>query len=130
MRDHQTEFENLGVRIFAVTFEPVGRVRQYRTHERLAVPILRDPNRSAYRAFGMERSTIRSLAAPATAIYYLRQAWRGRLARFAHADVTQLGGDVLLSTAGRPCWIYVSREPADRPKVEQILREVRDCADH
>ncbi len=130
MREREAELAACGVRVFAVTFEPARRVREYRARESAPYPILRDPERVAYRAFGLQR---REHAAciwrPKTIWYYVKNALRGRLPHVARADYYQLGGDVLLSPSGAVCWVYRSAEPADRPSVDLILKEVHDCRD-
>lgn len=127
MRDHQVQFDASGIQIFAVTFESRSRVRTYRDREPAAFPVLRDPRREAYAAFGFDRRPIRSVWSPRTFWYYLRQALRGRLPHLTRSDYFQLGGDVLLSPDGEVCWVYTSREPADRPTIERILRSAYDC---
>jgi len=118
-----------GVRVFAVTFEPAERVREYRERELVPYPILRDPGRAGYRLFGIERRGIGSVWRPRTIWYYVKSALHGQLRGSGGADIYQLGGDVLLSASGAVCWVYRSREPADRPSVETILREVDGCRD-
>jgi hypothetical protein len=125
LRDQQTRLDAGGVQVFAVTFESAQRIADYRAREPIAFPILRDPRREAYRAFGLERNPRRAFAAPATSWYYVRQAARGRLPWFRSGDYIQLGGDVVLSAAGEPCWVYASREPADRPSIEDLLRVLK-----
>lgn len=115
------------VAVYAVTFESPERVRAYRQREQLAFPILRDPRRDAYRAFGLARGAREALGAR-TVGYYARQALRGRLPRLASSDWRQLGGDALLDRRGNVCWVYRSREPADRPAIAELLAAIdRDC---
>lgn len=125
MRERRDELEALDTRVFAVTFESEQRVREYREREAIDVPMLRDPRREAYRAFGIERAGLPGIWAPRTIWYYVTQVLRGRFPRFARADWYQLGGDVLLDEDGRAVWIYRSREPADRPSIDTVLNEVR-----
>jgi hypothetical protein len=127
LRERRAELDAFGVQVFAVTFESTKRVRQFRERETLHVPILRDPSRAAYRAYGIERKPVQSLGSRVTGWYYLRQALRFRLPRVVPSDFFQLGGDVLISASGDICWVYASREPADRPSIDRILREARGC---
>ena len=125
MRERRAELEAFNTRLLAVTFEPEERVREYRQRENIDVPMLRDPRREAYRAFGIQRTTLPGIFAPRSIWYYITQFFRGRLPRFARADWYQLGGNVLLNEAGEAVWIYRSREPADRPSVAAVLSEIR-----
>ncbi len=129
MREREADLAARGVRVFAVTFEPVERVAAYRMRESVPFPILRDPRREAYRAFGIERRGIGSIWRPRTIRYYVKNALRGRFPGRSKADMYQLGGDVLLASDGVPCWVYRSREPADRPGIDTILKEIDGCRD-
>lgn len=128
MRERQDQLDALNTRLLAVTFEPEDRVREYRQRERIDVPLLRDPRREAYRAFGIQRASLPGVLAPRTIWYYITRILRGRLPRFARTDWYQLGGDVLLNAHGEVIWVYRSREPADRPSVTTILKEIRTRA--
>lgn len=128
MRERETELAARGLRVVAVTFESATRVREYREREPIPYPILRDPERAAYRAFGLQRrERAASIWRPRTFRYYVKNVVRGRLPHVARADYNQLGGDVLLSPSGEVGWVYRSEEPADRPSVEMILKELDDC---
>ncbi|MDQ3548436.1 MAG: AhpC/TSA family protein [Chloroflexota bacterium] len=127
MREEEAELTARGVRVFAVTFESAARVRDYRQREAAPYPILRDPKRAAYRAFGIERRGAASIWRPRTIWYYVKSALRGRWAGSDGADIYQLGGDVLLGPSGAVCWVYRSREPADRAGIDTIVKEIDAC---
>jgi hypothetical protein len=127
LRERRDELTRYDVRVFAVTFESRGRVDAYLARESPGFPILRDPRRAAYRAFGLGRRGTLGIWSPRTLWYYARQALRGRLPRVARADMHQLGGDVLLAPDGGVCWLYRSRQPADRPSIDDILTALDAC---
>ena len=127
MREREADLRARGVRVFGVTFESGARVAEYQQREAPPFPILRDPGRAAYRAFGISRAPAHRVWAPRTALFYARQLLRGRLPRHARSDYYQLGGDVLLTPGGEVGWVYRSREPADRPSVRAILARVDDA---
>ena len=129
MREREAELTARGVRIFVVTFEPARQVRAYRSQESIAFPILRDPQREAYRAFGLDRRGPASIWRPRTIWFYGSRLLRGRLPGRSRADIYQLGGDVILTSSGAVCWVYRSTEPADRPDVDTILKELDGCRD-
>jgi hypothetical protein len=123
LREREDEFQRRGVRIFAVSFESAARTGDYQQKERLPFPLLRDPRRAAYRQFGIERRPA-SIYRPSTVWYYVRSALRGQFPGRAQADPFQLGGDVLLDCEGSTLWVYQSSQPADRPSVDAILKEI------
>lgn len=124
MREEQEHFARRGVRVFTVTFEPEPRVQEYAEDGRLPFPALRDPRREGYRHFGIERASARNIYSPGTIWYYVRRFLQGRMPALDSGDYYQLGGDVLLGSDGETLWVYRSQNPADRPSVEDILREI------
>jgi hypothetical protein len=122
LRERAAELERLGVTIYAVTFESQARIAAFRAATPLPFPLLRDPEREVYRAFGLGRRPLTTIWGPATAWYYARNLLQGRLpARSSGSDRYQLGGDVILKADRSGGWVYRSRHPADRPAFENIL---------
>lgn len=107
-----------------MSFEPDARVQEVRERGVLPYPVLRDPRREAYRHFGIERRPARKIFGIATLWYYTRSLLRGRLPEMIKGDPYQLGGNVLLDVDGSTIWIYSSQEPADRPAVDDIFKEI------
>lgn len=81
-----------------------------------------DPDRSAYRAYGLERSFLRSRSLK-TRWYYLK-AWLSGKKTFESQgeDTSQLGGDFIVDNTGTLRLIYPSHDPTDRPPVDDLLK--------
>lgn len=124
MREREAEFTQRGVRIVAVSFESDARTREFQMQQRLPFQLLRDPGRVAYKHFGLERAAVQTILAPATVWYYIRRVLSGQRQGRASGDMYQLGGNVLLDSNGSALWVYRSNQPADRPSVDAILREI------
>ena len=123
LREYADELEHLGVQIYAVTFETASRVSIFQDRDPLPFPMLRDPQRNAYKRFGLGRRSATTIWGPKTLLYYGLGLPKGRLPRNSgDADQYQLGGDVLLGADRRRGWIYRSSDPVDRPSVGSILR--------
>lgn len=92
-------------------------------------PVVGDPTRAAYRAFGLERTGWLTFARPAVVWGYLRRILTGTRVRLPYRgeDVLQLGGDFLLDLAGRVVFAHRSRTPTDRPPVEALLPVRPSC---
>jgi hypothetical protein len=88
-------------------------------------PVVCDPGRAGYRAFGLERTSWPSFFRPRVLWGYLRLILRGGRVRrpYPGEDVLQLGGDFLLDRAGRVTFAYRSRTATDRPTVRSLLDE-------
>jgi peroxiredoxin len=87
------------------------------------VPVVCDPDRAGYRAFGLERTSWLSFFRPSVMGGYLRLIFRGGKVRkpYPGEDVLQLGGDFLLDRAGRVVFAHPSRTATDRPSIDVLL---------
>lgn len=86
------------------------------------VPIVSDPERLAYNAFGLERTRWLTFFHPKVLWGYFRGMLRGVGVKrpYAGEDVLQLGGDFLLDKLARVVFAYPSANPTDRPSVGAI----------
>lgn len=126
MREQSAALDELGARVFAVTFESRQRVEDFLDAEPLPYPVLRDPQRRAYAMFGLERRPATTIWGPSTLLYYGRSLLKGRLPVSSRdSDQYQLGGDVIVRADGRAGWIYQSSNPADRPTISSLLQILR-----
>jgi hypothetical protein len=127
LREHQAEFQSLNVAIYAVTFESPERVDELDFADQLPFPLLRNPNRDAFRRFGLGRRAATTIWGPATLWFYARRLLVGDLPSIAtDTDPYQLGGDVMLRKDRSGGWIYSSAHPADRPSPQSILKIAAD----
>jgi peroxiredoxin len=121
------EFRALGAEVLVVTQARPGLLAAFLREQSLPFPAVADPERAAYRAFGLERTSWLTLLRPLVVLRYLRLLFRGWGPRrpAGGEDVLQLGGDFVLDREGRLAYAYRSREPTDRPSVETLLQAVR-----
>lgn len=88
-------------------------------------PLWLDPERRAYRAFGLERSLLRAWS-PRGLLAYARLLASGRRWRGIQGDSLQLGGDFIVDRRGILRFAHRSADPADRPDPEGLLRLLDD----
>ena len=129
LREHQDELDQLGAVVVGVSFEEPSVIARFAERESLPYPILSDPERKAYRAFGLTRGGTTQVWSPNALRTYVRGLLRGRLPRLPRADVAQLGGDFVLDRQGRVVYEYRSKESADRPAIDVLLNAVRAAAE-
>ena len=121
MRDRLDELGDAVVAV--VTFATPERAAAYqRTLDPLTVLV--DHDRSAYRAYGLERGSIRQVWGPKVWAEYARLLARGRRLRTIHEDTRQLGGDVVVDRAGRVAFVHRSADPTDRPSVDVLVETI------
>ena len=92
----------------------------------LPFPTLGDPERVAYKAFGLERTWFFTFMKPWILWQYVVRIFTGTPVRMPYLseDVMQLGGDFLLDQTGKVLWSFKSKDPTRRPSVEEMLKAV------
>ncbi|MCI0701562.1 MAG: AhpC/TSA family protein [Planctomycetia bacterium] len=95
----------------------------YIANQKWTVPIVSDPDRAAYSAFGLERTSWFTFFKPRVLWGYFRGMWKGYRVKkpFAGEDVLQLGGDFILARERKVIFAYPSSDPTDRPAVSKLL---------
>lgn len=112
----------------AVTFEPPAAVEEFSRSERLSYPVLSDPGRRLYAAFGLRRKPLVRLMTRSILATYARGLVSRRWPRLPRGDLGQLGGDFVLDGNGVVVFAHRSMEADDRPPIEAILAAVRLAA--
>jgi hypothetical protein len=118
---------DLGGEVLVVSFSAPARVAAYVKRYPLPFPVVSDPERQAYRAFGLDRTSWRRLLGPAVLARYLKLMVRGWMPwqKEKGADVLQLGGDFVLDAQRRLLYAHPSTVPTDRPAAGELLEVVR-----
>jgi peroxiredoxin len=127
VQDHDDEFRSLGADVLAISFASPERITAFLEQYNLTIPVLADPQRAAYSAFGLGRAPWQKLLAPHVVGRYVKLMARGWLPSKPTPgdDVNQLGGDFVLDAQHRLVYSYRSDNPTDRPRIDELLRAVR-----
>jgi hypothetical protein len=93
----------------------------------LPLPTICDPDRAAYRSFGLERGRWSMFFRWRVLARYLRLIFAGLRPTWSEPDEDQLqlGGDFILSADRRLLYAYRSKDPADRPSASELVDHVR-----
>ena len=128
MRDRLDEL-GAETRVALVTFTDPANLAGYLASNELPFPVLVDPDRAAYRAYGLGRgSTARIWGWRAARRYLqlLRVDGVGRLHRPTE-DTRQLGGDFVVGPDGRLVFGFWGAGPDDRPSIDELVAAVGRC---
>lgn len=117
---HLTELQTAHIRVLTVSFDSLFWSQAWLKETESPFPFLRDTERVAYRAYGLQASRWRSWS-PANVWYYTKARWQGHQSLGKRGDPHQLGGDFLIDPKGVIVAAYPSRHPADRVAVDQLL---------
>ena len=125
LQRHRQTWQQLGVEIYIVTFDDTELARAYAEKNAPDWPLLIDPDREVYSAFGMGRAGWWTLLKPSSLWKYFTMWLRGARPQKVGSDIHQLGGDVLIDPGGILRLDYVSQTPHDRPAVEDLIEFVK-----
>jgi hypothetical protein len=119
------EFQALGVGVVAVSMGRPEAVARYLAERPLPFPVLADPEKRAYAAFGLGRTTWGRMIRPGTAWRFVKAVLRGgRIRGVADGeDPLQTGGDFLIGPDRRLAWCHTSPDPTARPTADRLLAE-------
>ena len=121
MRRRYTEIRTLGGVVVGVSFESRDRLFQMSRQMQLPFPLLTDPERDIYRAYGLNSGKLRRIFGPGTIWAYIKLLAAGQMYHFRRSDFLQLGGDFVIDAAGVVRYQYRSGTPHDRPPVERLI---------
>ncbi|MEZ4659790.1 MAG: peroxiredoxin-like family protein [Caldilineaceae bacterium] len=118
------ELDAMGVNIVAISFGIEYWARAWLQETNAPFPVLLDPEKAAYAAYGLESSFWRSWG-PRTLLYYAKALLRGQKLLGNRGDSEQLGGNFIVDAKGVVRFAYASRDPTDRPSVDRLLLTLR-----
>ena len=126
MAERYPAFRALGVGVVAVSMSRPDGVARYLAERPLPFPVLADPERRAYAAFGLGRTTLLRLLRPGIGWRYLKGvAAGGRIRRVPEGeDPLQTGGDFLVGPDRRLLWGFASPDPTARPGPDVLYAEI------
>jgi len=124
------ELAGLGVSVLVVSFGQREGARRWAEETKCPFPVLLDPHRKIYQAFGLYRSVFKVWSISCL-VYYAEQISTGRELpkpfENIHDDPQQMGGDFLLSADGTVNFTHPSQAANDRPSIGQIINAVQTC---
>lgn len=122
---HSSEIINeLNTRVGIISFGTFPGARAWLQETAVPFDFFLDPKLKAYKAYGLERSLIRSWG-PKVWFTYARLMLSGHRWRGIQGDSAQLGGDFIIDKNGIVRLADPSHDPTDRPSVSQLLNFLR-----
>jgi peroxiredoxin len=111
--------------IAVITFSPADYVLSYVEEHQPGFPVLLDPERHTYRAYGLERGSVMRVWGWRAAKRYVEifaNRRRGFKLSGPREDTLQLGGDFIIDREGRLAYGFWGEGPDDRPTVDELAR--------
>jgi alkyl-hydroperoxide reductase/thiol specific antioxidant family protein len=125
VRERWSEFGDADVAVIA--FAAPSYVAAYQREKLAPLTVLVDPSRAVYRAYGLDRGSVRKVWGPKIWWAYARLILRGRRFERPTEDTLQLGGDFVVGRDGRLVYVFRSDDPVERPAIDHLLAAVRNA---
>lgn len=109
--------------VLPVTFERKEVASAYAAQ--LPWPVLLDPERELYAAYGLQQRSFWQIWGPASWWGFIKLLFSGHKLHWPTDDIYQLGGDVLIDPAGTIRLHHMSRNPMDRPSLSSLFETIR-----
>ncbi|MBX6764837.1 MAG: redoxin domain-containing protein [Rubrobacteraceae bacterium] len=121
MRGGSREFEKRGARVALVSMADPEQTARFCEKMDLPFECLSDPERHAYRAFGLRRGNILEVAGPRNWGSGIRAVLEGQRQGPTAGDPMQLPGAFVFDASGRLRLAHYARASADNPPNEVLL---------
>lgn len=121
---HHEQFQVANVQIATISFGTAYWAKVWLQETQSPFPFLIDQELATYHAYGLKHSALRAWS-PRSLIYYAKARLQGRETLGNRGDTHQLGGDFVVGGNGRLLLAHPSRDPVDRPSIDQLLQAVQ-----
>ena len=114
------EIDALNTNVVAVSFGIEYWARMWMQETNSPFPVLLDPERGSYTAYGLDSSFWRAWG-PRNMLYYAKALLRGKKLQEHRGDTDQMGGNFIVDAEGVVRFTYPSRDPTDRPGIGELM---------
>jgi len=127
--ERQSELEALGAAVVLVAYDDQSLLEAKMLRDlELPFPLLLDPDRKAYAAWGLGRTNLLgAMLSPSLNWRYFRLLLAGERFLGLAPDMFQLGGDFVLDPNGIVCFAHRMRDNGDRVPAARLLETLRSC---
>lgn len=121
MRHNLHRFEEAGGRLALVGMGSPEQTAAFVKQFEIVCPMIADPDRRLYQAFGLRTASALEFLAPSLAIKAVAAMVEGNRAGMPIGDIRQLPGVFILDTRGRIVFSHRAKDAADHPDAGTIL---------
>lgn len=129
LRDNAEALERAGLSVIVVTPDRPSRARKFVDDYRVPFPTLTDPERNAYRAYGLMDGTIGQLINPNIVARGFGATVKGNMLGRPTSSPRQLPGTAIVDGEGRLLHLHHARDAADHLTSGQLIALARTYED-
>lgn len=111
----------MGIRVILVGQGSPEESERFRMEFAPDLPVISDPDRELFRAYGLGRGSLAQMASPGVLFRGFSAMSRGNMPGIPKGDVLQLAGVFLVDTEGLIRYAYFAKDASDYPSVENLL---------
>ena len=128
VRSRGKDLEAANAVLVVIAAEPMEALAKVAAEEKWSGPVLADPGRGVYLAYGLTRLLWYRVFTPKAALLYLGFILRGRFPGKPGQDALQQGGDFVVDGQGTLRFVSATQRSHDRPPVDQIIGAIRKAS--
>jgi peroxiredoxin len=117
----KAQFEENGVQVVLVGLGAPDRAESFKNRLSLSFPIICDPEKKLYQAYGLGKGSLAAMASPGFLLKGLKSLSRGYIPGVPRGDVMQMPGVFLIDTSGNIRYTHYSKDPSDNPSMQTLL---------
>lgn len=125
MRLKKQDFDQAGAQVMLVGMGTPEESSAFEMKFDIPFPLISDPKRQLYRAFGLKKVSTLELLSPSVAFKGILAMTKGHTIGIPIGDVRQLPGVFIINTDGRVVYSYFARDPSDHPDSDTILEALK-----
>jgi len=126
LRDNANALERAGLSVVVITPDRPSRARKFVEDYRVPFPTLTDPERNAYRAYGLIDGSFGQLVNPRIMLRGAEATLKGNLLSRPTSSPRQLPGTAIVDVTGRLRHLHHARDSADHLTSGQLIALARE----
>jgi len=129
LRQEKTSLDQAGINVVLVGMGTPVEAESFRQQYNVPFPIISDPEKLLYRAYGLKRARFIQLFSPSLLGKGLQAAGEGHMPGIPQGDPMQMPGTFVIDQEGRFLLRHFARDAADHLPVASIIKAVRPQQD-
>lgn len=125
LRRKKQHFDQVGAQVVLVGMGTSEESSAFELKFDFPFPLISDPKRKLYQAFGLKQISALELLSPSVALKGILAMTKGHNIGMPIGDVRQLPGVFIINTQGRIIYSYFARDPSDHPDPDTVLQALK-----
>ncbi len=121
MRQYKDQFDTVGAQVLLVGMGTVAQTAAFVEQLAVPFPMASDPQRSIYKAFGLQRLSPMGFLSPTLAFKGLAAISKGHAMGVPQGDIRQLAGVFIIDRRGVIVFHHEAKDPSDHPEALALV---------